>query len=69
MPEFCTCGSIVIGGRCTNKNCTSKAAAKPAAEASNPSKKESKPKSTKTRRASKCITYNLYEQKNEENIN
>ncbi|MCR4436386.1 MAG: hypothetical protein QHH06_11005 [Clostridiales bacterium] len=70
MAEFCTCGSIIIDGHCTNKNCTFKAAAKSSApkpasrKQASPEKKEAKP--ARTKRASKCITYNLYEIKEEE---
>lgn len=72
MAEFCTCGSIVIGGHCTNKNCTFKSAAKsatakPAAKKGRQEKKEAKP--AKTKRASKVITYNLYEIKEKEDEN
>jgi hypothetical protein len=64
--DYCTCGSIIINGNCTNKNCgnmenktsqakarkttKAKAAAAPAAA-----------KSTKVPRASKCITYKIGE--------
>ena len=73
MAEFCKCGSLIIGGRCTNKGCSVKALDKPApvkTTARKASTTEKTPvKSTKTRRASKCITYNLYETKSEEGGN
>ncbi|MCX7710213.1 MAG: hypothetical protein N2484_10235 [Clostridia bacterium] len=73
MADFCTCGSIMLNGHCTNKNCSNKSpgkAASPKASSSKASKntdptKAAKP--AKTRRASKCIVYNLYDKK-EENI-
>lgn len=76
MAEFCTCGSILIAGNCTNKNCVNKASSKPGASKASAGKAASKiaggvkkePKSPRTRRASKCIVYNLYEDKKEENV-
>ncbi len=59
LSEFCTCGSIIIAGSCTNKNCSLKAAKKGTASVEKLQKKEKK--TTRTKRASKCITYNLYE--------
>ncbi len=69
MPEFCTCGSIIFNNQCTNKNCANRSASKSttskqAGPKSSTVKKEAK--STKTRRASKCITYNLYDDKRED---
>lgn len=73
MAEFCKCGSLVIGGRCTNKSCTFKSADKPVPEkpAAKKAATAEKPvvKSSRTKRASKCITYNLYETKSEEGNN
>jgi hypothetical protein len=72
MLEFCTCGSIIIDGQCTNKNCSYKAQSgsvqtKPkSGKKSTPAKKG--PKTSKTKRASKCITYNLYETETEEEM-
>lgn len=72
LAEFCKCGSIIINGRCTNKGCTIKISVKPLPvntpkKASAASKTPAK--TTKTRRASKCITYNMYKSKNEEGDN
>jgi hypothetical protein len=74
LAEFCSCGSLKINGSCTNKNCVNKVAAKPAAKSSAgrstaPKALKAKPETSpsRTRRASKCITYNLYDlQKKEE---
>lgn len=72
MAEFCECGSLVIDGRCTNKSCAIKVAVsrQPAGKTSAGKKSDKKntdaPKPVKKpnpRRASKCITYNLYEKK------
>ncbi|MDF2522647.1 MAG: hypothetical protein K0R31_288 [Clostridiales bacterium] len=69
MAEFCTCGSIKIEGNCTNKNCASNSSGKTAATKSSTRKTAAVKKEPKTRRASKVITYNLYENNNsEENI-
>lgn len=80
MAEFCSCGSLMIGGSCTNKNCSNKAAGKPAASkragakkaagrtgASLSQEKKTESAYAKARRASKCITYNLYDTKPNEN--
>ena len=72
MAEFCKCGSLVIGGRCSNKGCSFKTLDKQApVKAVRKTATAEKPqvKGTKTRRASKCITYNLYETKSEEGGN
>ncbi|TYQ16747.1 UNVERIFIED_CONTAM: hypothetical protein Cloal_3315 [Acetivibrio alkalicellulosi] len=73
MAQFCTCGSLMINDSCTNKNCINKVSAK-----SGTTKKrvggekkvleatEKKAKPTRTKRASKCVTYNLYDKKEEE---
>jgi len=76
LAEFCECGSLVVDGRCTNKSCTLRAAAnpsapkKPAARAKASSKGTVTPKpavkAANPRRASKCITYNLYDIKDKE---
>lgn len=79
MAEFCECGSLVIDGRCTNKSCTLRAAESPAspkkpaarAKASLKGAVTTKPaaktvKAVNPRRASKCITYNLYDIKDKE---
>ena len=74
LAEFCSCGSIMISGRCTNKNCDMRHEQKPGTpvkasasrKATATSKTDAKP--AKTRRASKCITYNIKDlQKDEEN--
>ncbi len=70
MAEFCTCGSVIIGGSCTNKNCSNK----PVKAASTRAKKTGRAKtatnaviekpvqkSSKIQRASKCITYHISE--------
>ena len=72
MAEFCTCGSIVLNSHCTNKNCSNKASAKSSTtkaskKAAGTVTKEAKP--VKTKRASKCITYNLYDINKEEEEN
>lgn len=72
MAEFCKCGSLVIGGRCSNKGCSLKTPDKqvPVKAVRKTAAAEKSPaKSTKTRRASKCITYNLYEPRSEEGGN
>lgn len=79
MAEFCSCGSLMIGGNCTNKNCANKAAGKQGAVKQAGTKKAAgksksaaslgtKPENAhaKARRASKCITYNLYDIKSDE---
>lgn len=72
MSEFCKCGSLMISGNCTNKHCTFRPTSKPSspkqssrskASSSDLSTKEKK--SPRVRRASKCITYNLYDIKEE----
>lgn len=72
LAEFCTCGSLMLNGSCTNKNCKNKADSKHSASTTKKTKAKSdtlnsKPKLSRTRRASKCITYNLYDMKEEEN--
>lgn len=75
MAEFCSCGSIIINDHCTNKNCGIKSKTKSAplksvaSKASGTSAKKEVKSSTRTRRASKCITYNLNDIKKEENTN
>lgn len=74
MPEFCSCGSIIINGNCTNKTCpnhnkqSAAKTVKPEKISSNITNKSistissAKPDKKKDpRRASKCITYNLYD--------
>lgn len=71
MAEFCECGSLVIDNHCTNKHCSHRAVTKPAPAKRAAAKKKdvskglnaSTPvvKPTNPRRASKCITYNLYD--------
>lgn len=72
MAEFCTCGSIKIGGNCTNKSCINRETSKPAKAKASASKAAASVKSqsrvTKTRKSSKVVTYNLYDTENEENI-
>ncbi len=73
MADFCTCGSLIIEGHCTNKNCTDKASKSTQTKTGKrkvtaAGKSEAKP--AKTRKSSKCITYNLYDtEKEEENVN
>lgn len=71
MAEFCKCGSLVISGRCTNKGCSLKTLDKqiPVKTVRKSAAEKTPAKSTKTRRSSKCITYNLYEPKSEEESN
>ncbi|MEG6612549.1 hypothetical protein V6C42_06775 [Pseudoclostridium thermosuccinogenes] len=65
MAEFCICGSLIIGGSCTNKNCKNKAAnsttSKPARKTNKAEKVTKTARSSSSRRSSKCITYNLYD--------
>lgn len=73
MAEFCVCGSLLLDGSCTNKNCTNKSAVKQKTTAAKKTGAkndtlESKPKTTRTRRASKCITYNLNDLKEENSV-
>gem|GEM_PF-379207 len=70
LAEFCKCGSIIINDHCTNKNCASKVSGKsdsPGRKAA-VSSKNKETKSSKPRRASKVISYNLYETENGNNI-
>jgi len=65
MAEYCKCGSIMIDGSCTHKSCSNKLEkASPSrvkkASAKTPAVK-TELKSTKVRRSSKCITYNISE--------
>jgi hypothetical protein len=71
LAQFCTCGSLMINDTCTNKNCSFKPSGKSA-----PSKTTRKrtaktgvkePKVVKAKKASKCVTYNLYDTEIEEN--
>jgi hypothetical protein len=76
LAEFCECGSLVIDSRCSNKHCTLRAVTKPApvrkssakAKATGKGLEATKPsvKVPNPRRASKCVTYNLYETQNNE---
>lgn len=78
MTEFCECGSLIIDGSCSNKNCVNsklktkktRTRAKTTATATGikkaaPTKKVAlkaevlEKKVASTRRASKCIVYNL----------
>lgn len=63
MAEFCICGSLMLDGNCTNKNCSNRASAKVVSSAKRAAKgtasKKETPTRTRTRRASKCISYNL----------
>ncbi|NLI57147.1 MAG: hypothetical protein GX387_01270 [Clostridium sp.] len=70
MAQFCTCGSLMVDDKCTNKKCkyiastkSSSSTKKRAAEKKTVA--EEKPKAKRTRRASKCITYNIYDKKEE----
>lgn len=67
MSEFCKCGSIMISGSCTNKNCSNKLV-KPSSKTKSRAVKsttvksttiKAETKATNSRRASKCITYNI----------
>ena len=75
MAEFCKCGSLLINGQCTNKSCGIRMMDKQVPVKATTVKKvrtisEKAPaKTTKTRRSSKCITYNLYEPQSEEGNN
>lgn len=72
MAQFCTCGSLVIDDKCTNKNCKltistkSRSSTKKRVAAKKNNTAEEKPKTTRIRRASKCITYNLNDKKEKE---
>ena len=76
MAEFCTCGSIKIGGNCTNKNCINRETSRSASSRttgksssrSASAAEKGQPKSTKTRKSSKVVTYNLYDIEREENV-
>jgi len=63
MTEFCKCGSMMINGSCTRKNCSNKIVKASPSRAKAASTKtpvvKTELKSTKVRRASKCITYNI----------
>lgn len=73
MLEFCTCGSLIINGKCSNKNCeyrveeqtkpikTVKRKASTAKNASMDSTSKKSNSTTSSRRNSKCITYSLEE--------
>lgn len=73
LAEFCKCGSLVIGGRCTNKNCTIKALDKGSNGKEETVKKRrvaaTAEKVAKPRRSSKVVTYNLNETEEEGNVN
>ena len=64
MAKFCECGSLIISDNCTNKNCTFKPNTKSALTKTNKvsrvrKKTDAQSTTSKTRRASKCVTYNL----------
>jgi hypothetical protein len=63
MAEYCKCGSIMIDGSCTHKSCSNKLVKASPSRAKKVSTKtpvvKAEVKSTKVRRASKCITYNI----------
>ncbi len=87
LVNFCTCGSLIIEGHCSNKNCSFKTSGKSTStntrstgktrtsskkkavvknleeNESDIAKSEKKEvtKNIKTKRASKCITYNINE--------
>jgi hypothetical protein len=76
LAEFCECGSLIIGGRCSNKSCSLRGGDKPAA-GGKPPRQKGTPKSpgpakqavvkpANPRRASRVVTYNLYETKEKE---
>jgi len=59
MSEFCSCGSLIIEDRCTNKNCSAR---KSTAASMMPGKAKSKTnKAAGRKKSSRCITYNLYD--------
>jgi hypothetical protein len=65
MADFCSCGSIILDGSCTNKSCEHRVVKKKVVRKK---KKASTVKATKpapekktTRRSSKCVTYPLSE--------
>lgn len=76
MAEFCECGSLVVNGHCSNKSCLHKAsgktaaagktAARPKAAAKSPDAAKLSTKASNPRRASKVITYNLYDMQKKE---
>jgi len=73
VAEFCTCGSLMLDGSCTNKNCSNRSAGKQSAASIKKAQAkkqtaEAKPKTNRVRKSSKCITYNLYEAKEENSI-
>ena len=60
----------MLNGSCTNKNCKNKTDSKHSVSTTKKTKAKSdtldnKTKLSRTRRASKCITYNLYDMKEE----
>jgi len=63
----------MVDGNCTNKNCIYRNSSKAVSGPTNKSKKaetaKKETKSSRTRRASKCITYNLKDLEKKENIN
>ncbi len=70
MAEFCKCGSVMISGSCTNKNCSNKVAKQVKKAAPSKISKTGRTKisvenpvtkSSKAPRASKCITYHISE--------
>lgn len=62
MAEFCSCGSLIIKEKCTNKKCTIKVSGSDAPKSKKTLDKKSTPaKKPRAKRASKVITYNLYE--------
>lgn len=73
MAEFCECGSLVIDGRCSNKSCSlrgnavapAKKASRAKASGTGTVSKASVPKKSDSRRASRVVTYNLYDKKND----
>lgn len=66
MAEFCNCGSLIINDHCSNKNCTLKAASTKVSAGRASSSVKKAAKSPKTRKASKVVTYNLYDTESNE---
>ncbi len=70
MAEFCKCGSFMVNGNCTNKNCSNKPVTSSVSKVKKAAKSrtikpaaQEKPatKNTKAPRASKVVTYHISE--------
>jgi hypothetical protein len=65
--DFCKCGSLIVNGNCTNKNCSNRtddSVKSPRKKARSTGTKSAG--STRQRRTSKMVTYNIYETEVEE---